>query len=115
MLDEIGDLSGDIRTESDSNGGRVVNMKGKLNISVVNILWAIVAGQRFRHDDAKFQHLLRSIEQFFRSGNTFRALISLPLFLYKLFPFLRNVTGQRGDLIAQRVTTFIQVRDHHLK
>lgn len=106
MLDEITELADEIRTESQSHPQSVVDMKGKLNGSAINILWSIVGGERFRRDDAKFHKLLRALEQFFRSGNFLLAMINIPAVVYRCFPWLRNITGSRSDLVEQLIMFF---------
>lgn len=44
MMGEVGDLIKDIENKSQSDKDRVVNLKGIFQVSVVNILWAIIAG-----------------------------------------------------------------------
>lgn len=46
MMDEVGDLIKDIEHSIQSSPDRVVDMKGIFQISVQNILWAIVAGKK---------------------------------------------------------------------
>jgi hypothetical protein len=44
MMGEVGDLIKDIENKSQSDKDRVVDLKGIFQVSVVNILWAIIAG-----------------------------------------------------------------------
>lgn len=106
MLEEIGDLVRDIGAESESDPHRVVDMKGKFSVSVINVLWNVVAGHRFRRDDAQFQKLVTITELFFSSGNPLRAAINIPIFMYRIFPWLRKLTGARGDLVKQLMDFF---------
>ncbi len=44
MMEEVGDLLKDIESCLKSNPNRVVDFRGTFQVSVQNILWALVAG-----------------------------------------------------------------------
>lgn len=44
MMGELGDLIKDIEYQSQSDPKRIVNLKGIFQVSVINILWAMIAG-----------------------------------------------------------------------
>jgi len=98
MLNEVDDLVKEIREEAESNSDNIVDFKGTFNVSVVNILWAIIGGKRFPRDDYAFRHLLASIERFFRSGNVLRPL-PVPAFILKRFQSLKTYAGLDEEAI----------------
>ena len=83
-----------------------VDYKGIFNVSVINILWAIAGGQRFRRDDQDFKQILRTLDVIFRSGDQIRSIVPVPRFLLRMFPVLRQIFGTRNDLIEQLKTFF---------
>jgi len=98
--EEINELLDELRASAASNVDGIVDMKGVFSVSIVNILWAIIGGERFKRNDAKFIKLLDTIEEFFRSGNTAAASIPIPKFMFKIFPILYKLTGTRSDLFV---------------
>jgi len=98
--EEIHEMLDDLRASAASNPAGIVDFKGVFSVSIINVLWAIIGGERFQRNDAKFIHLLNTIEEFFRSGNVARANIPIPEFLLKRFPVLYKVIGARGDLFV---------------
>ncbi len=68
-MEEISDLISDITETAKSDPGHIVNFKAIFTVSVINILWAIVGGKRYRRDDPAFKKLLDSIDEFVRGGN----------------------------------------------
>ena len=92
-MEEIRDLIEEIKFQAKSNPDNIVDFKGIFVVSVVNILWAIVGGERFRRDDERFKRLLEDIDLFFRAGNPVRANIPISAFLLRRFPTLRRYFG----------------------
>ena len=110
--EEIHEMLDDLRASAASNPAGIVDFKGVFSVSIINVLWAIIGGERFQRNDAKFIHLLNTIEEFFRSGNVARANIPIPEFLLKRFPVLYKVIGARGDLFVT-LQNFIKVIDSY--
>jgi hypothetical protein len=108
MTDEIRDLIDEIKKQGRSNDDFIVDFKGIFVVSVVNILWAIVGGERFQRDDARFKRLLEDIDLFFRVGNPVRANFPVPVFLLRLFPGLRSYFGVQTDMF-EPLQKFIKV------
>ena len=106
--EEINELLDELRASAASNVDGIVDMKGVFSVSIVNILWAIIGGERFKRNDAKFIKLLDTIEEFFRSGNPTAGAIPVPKFLLDMFPVLYKVIGSRGDLFVT-VQDFVNV------
>lgn len=126
MLDEIRELIKELDDHAKSTPNNVVNMRGALNASVLNILWVIIAGnkkvvteytaarrreyqelikafcnegERLQRGDPKFKELLDLIERFFQEGNPIKAGVPVPAFLLKKFPFLKRWFGVSSDLV----------------
>lgn len=98
MMDEIHDLMEDIQKSASADG--IVNFKeGIFNVSVVNVLWAIMGGERYLRDDARFVKLLNAIELFFRGGNVLRASLPVPAFLLRNVPFIASYFGTTKEAI----------------
>ena len=110
--EEIHQLLGDLRTSAASNSERIVDLKGAFSVSIINVLWAIVGGERFQRNDAKFIRLLDTIEIFFRSGDIGRANLPIPDIVVKWFPSVYKLIGARGDLFVT-LHHFIQVKSFY--
>ncbi|ODM99561.1 Methyl farnesoate epoxidase [Orchesella cincta] len=61
----------------------VITIHDKFGVSVINILWAIMGGTRYRHDDEEFKKMLNVIQESFRSGSPSGNLVNA-------YPFLRH-------------------------
>lgn len=109
IQEEIHELMEDIRSKSSNHPNRLVNFKAMFNLSLINILWALVGGERFKRGDARLTHLIDIVEKFIRSGDFTRANISVPKFMLRLFPtFTRRFLGLRNDLFTP-LQEFIRV------
>ena len=109
MLDEVHELLSEISAAAEADPDRIVNYKGIFSISLINVLWAIVGGERYRRDDHCLKRLLRLLDTIFRSGNAVGASIPIPLIVFKMFPKLREYFGGRHDLFKE-IIEYIQVR-----
>jgi len=74
-------------------------------VSVINVLWAMMAGERHEHDDADFKLLLENITEYTRQGN--------PIIM--TFPWLRFVPLLNAPLknqmrSARVLQEFVKVR-----
>lgn len=99
IQEEIRELIGLIGEQAASDPDGVVNFKaGIFNRSVLNILWALIGGERFRADDARLGSLLDMVEFFNRSFKPQTASIAMPAFLLRLFPSLWTIMGIRNDI-----------------
>ncbi len=70
----------EVKNTSDS----VISVHDKFGVSVINILWAIMAGVRHKHDDENFKKLLQTIQESFRAANPRSGG------LVNIYPFLRH-------------------------
>ena len=109
MLDEIQELLSEISAAAEADPDRVVNYKGIFSISLINVLWGIVGGERYLRDDQYLKRLLRLLDTNFRSGNAIRATIPVPIIVFKVFPKLRDYFGTRNDLFKE-IVEYIQVK-----
>ncbi|CAG7819689.1 unnamed protein product [Allacma fusca] len=71
-----------------SNG--IMSVSDAFGIPVINILWAVMAGKRYKHDDEKLKEMLRRIFESFRSQTYVNNLIND-------YPFLQHVPGFSGS------------------
>lgn len=111
MMDEVHDLMDDIRKNTSADG--IVRFKeGIFNVSVVNVLWAIMGGERFKRDDARFLHLMNAVELFFRSGNVLRSSIPVPGFLVRNVPMIASFLGTSTEAVLP-LQQFILVLLHY--
>nr|QSD59127.1 CYP370A15 [Diaphanosoma celebensis]QST15067.1 CYP370A5 protein [Diaphanosoma celebensis] len=113
MIDEVVELLDEITAVAAADPDRVVDYKGIFNISVINVLWAIVGGERYRRDDRNLKKLLQTLETIFRSGNALRSAVPMPAFVFRMFPFLREYFGTRNDLFTALIGYFESVIKEH--
>lgn len=106
--EEIRDLMAEISEQAASSPNNVVDFKGIFNLSILNVLWALIGGERFDRNDTRLAQLLEMVELFARSFKPLTAAISVPGFLLRLFPSLRTLMGLRND-IFQPMHDFIRV------
>jgi len=111
----IADFLANLKDKSSFDPNRVVNFKRIFNVSIINILWATVAGRRFQLDDAKLDNLIARLEFMFRSGNMLIAAIPIPVRIVRFFPCLEKVFGISKE-IWDPIRHFIQEGiDEHSK
>lgn len=108
MIDEINELLSDIDSVSKSDPDNVVDFRLIFSVSVINILWAIIGGKRYKRDDEAFKELLVSVEKFLRSGNAVRSSLPVPAFVLRNFPTLVEKIGINATLFDP-VQKFIEV------
>nr|CAD7408709.1 unnamed protein product [Timema poppensis] len=75
-----------------------IQVGGYFNIAVVNVLWAVMAGKRFAHDDKEFVKLTRGLFRMFRAGNAAGGIMDL-------FPLLRYVAPSLGGYKEMKEAT----------
>ena len=108
IQEEIQDLIEEIRVEAEASGG-VVDFCERFNLSLLNVLWAVVSGERYKHDDAKLKKLITAVNMIIRRGNPLRAAIPVPKILLAIFPSLTGFLGiPPADLFAP-LQDFIRV------
>nr|CAD7392258.1 unnamed protein product [Timema cristinae] len=77
---------------------KTIQVGGYFNIPVVNVLWAVVAGKRFDHNDKEFVKLVRGLFRMFRAGNAAGGIMDL-------FPLLRYVAPSLGGYKEMKEAT----------
>lgn len=108
MMNEIRDLISDISSASKSDPKNIVDFKSIFSVSVINILWAIVAGERFERNDVKFKRLLSNVDLFLQNGDAVSVSVPVPAFLIRMFPSIPKWLGIDTELFRP-LQTFIQV------
>lgn len=113
IREEIEDLLEEIRACQLVQHGSV-DFKGMFNLSLINILWALIGGERFKRDDQRLSHLLDIVDNFVHSADFTRANIPLPDFCLSYFPSLtRKLLGLRNDLFTP-LQDFIRVNNNNI-
>ena len=108
MMDEVQDVIRDIKEASKSVQNNIVDLTGIFNVSVINILWAIVGGKRFERDDPIFRNLVLNVDLFIQSTNFAGATFPFPAFFVRRFPSILKVLGFNIQLIHP-LQKFIEV------
>lgn len=75
MMDEILEM----KNTSEFDPQHIIHFHCNLNVSVLNILWAIFAGTRFNRIGENFQKLMDQFEKFVRGGDSVAAAIPIPV------------------------------------
>nr|CAD7407115.1 unnamed protein product [Timema poppensis] len=78
MHQEVDELSAHLKSSE------ITEVFGLFNIPVLNVLWCIMAGKRFSHDDKEFKDILERLFEAFRSGNPSGGIINM-------IPALRHI------------------------
>lgn len=86
MMNEVLDLLKEIKHVSESDPNHVVDFKGRFQVSVVNIIWAVIGGKRFERDDLEFKKVLFVVEQFFALGTRLVQEFHFPHLFLKFSP-----------------------------
>jgi len=88
IQEELNDLTQSISNDvTQDDGQTILNMKQYFTISVLNILWNMIAGTRFSHDDKKLHRLLELMDRVVRANATG----SITTTFCKAFPILQRV------------------------
>ena len=107
IQEEIHDLIEDIKIQAKTSG-QVADFRGLFNLSLMNVLYSFIGGDRFKHDDEKFKKLIAAVNLYFSSASHSRAGIPIPKFLLKHFPLLKKFIGFREELFFP-IQNFIRV------
>jgi hypothetical protein len=75
---------------------------GFFGVPAINVLWAVLGGERHSHDDREFKALLQKITRLFRTGNPSGDVVDVLPFLRLIFPGLagyreRNIATTGGQ------------------
>lgn len=100
MEEELRELMSRLNSKLESEGNTVC-MQQFFNISVLNIIWSMVAGVRFNHDDPEFVVLVANLNATLRlvtaTGNI---MLAFP-FLSSILPKLTGYGEVRKKCIAK--------------
>ncbi|XP_063241126.1 methyl farnesoate epoxidase-like [Bacillus rossius redtenbacheri] len=109
MHDEFEELAREMKEQG------IVQVSGRFNLAVVNVLWAVVAGQRFSHDDRRLLVVLDRLQRAFRAGDPAGNL-------YSVLPALRHLAPSKsGYRLSKQSIAEIQqllreiIQDHEKK
>jgi hypothetical protein len=107
IQEELDDLIKPLNERIAHTGGRgvVVNMKQYFTISVLNILWSMMAAVRFSHDNKILHRLLVLMDQVVRAN----AIGSIGTTIYTAFPFLRHFLPKITKHGQQRLQLFTEL------
>ncbi|KAL0278353.1 UNVERIFIED_CONTAM: hypothetical protein PYX00_000191 [Menopon gallinae] len=91
-----------------------VQVSGLFNTSVINVLWAMMGGKRYPHDDQEFRLLLDCLQKRFRNGTVAGSFKNRHPFLSKLLPFLKQVKEE--NVIDELIRNFLMkaFKEHKL-
>ncbi|XP_065352558.1 uncharacterized protein LOC135947516 [Cloeon dipterum] len=107
----INNLNQRIAASKDEMETEGIQIKDLFPVSVINILWAIMAGVRYDHKDENFQVLMHNVNEFFRNGNPTGGIMVLPIL--RFVPFV-NAPYNRQLVSVKVLQEFIQksINDH---
>ena len=103
----------EIDIEAKRNSG-IVNFENRFNLPLINVLWALVGGERFKHDDIKLNRLVAIVRAFVSNIQASRLALPMPAFLLKWPVFCKMFIGAPMD-IFQAVQGFIRASYSLLK
>ena len=84
ILEEVQDLVAALKEKSD-NGKTPVEIGFDINVSVVNIIWSIISGEKKSHNDPRIREFLVAVNKGVELASTSGILLFMP-FLAKIFP-----------------------------
>ncbi|XP_042883981.1 cytochrome P450 2J4-like [Penaeus japonicus] len=102
MQKELEDL---IKTFSQTEGQKV-DVGLTFNSSIINVIWAMVIGKRFSHEDARLQELVDKVNKMVQSFNPFHPAYRYPI-IKKFFPNLDVYKCQ--DNYMRQLLEFIEI------
>lgn len=79
VMDEILELIKEMKNTSEFDPQHIIHFHRNLNVSVLNILWAILAGTGFNRIGENFQKLMDQFEKFVRGSDSVAAAIPIPV------------------------------------
>jgi len=93
-------------------GSSTVHMNGRFTISTTNIIWGIINGKRYSHDDLKLHKLLEALREVLRAGDVKVNLINnYPL--TRFIPFLSKDFKIMADGAAEILSTIKEAVNSH--
>jgi methyl farnesoate epoxidase/farnesoate epoxidase len=92
--EELNELMSRVRQQMADGQQCVLHMHTFFNLSVLNVLWTLMAGVRYSHDDETLQTLIQKTESLFKSQKVIKLSLAIFPFLRKLFPGFTGETEQ---------------------
>lgn len=115
LLDELDKLCEELKRCCD----KAIDIKTKMNISILNSLWSILTGQKLQLDDPKLQNILDRSNAFLASANPSSALASmLPsphMFRWSICKPLRDALGLDLNSIKACVDGMVEIIEDQIK
>ena len=74
-----------LKNKCGNNGEKSVEIGYDINVSIVNVIWSLVTGERKSHDDVIIRDFLESVNKSIELSTTSSILLFFP-FLIKVFP-----------------------------
>ena len=84
LLDEIEELISELE-EMSQHGTKPVEIGFQINVAIVNVMWAILSGERRSHSDPVLIGLLKAVNECIELATTSGILLFMP-FLIKVLP-----------------------------
>ena len=97
---------------NNSKSGQPVEIGYDINVSVVNVIWAMITGERRSHDDEKLRSFLTSVNKGIELASTSGILLFMP-FLIKVLPEWVFKIDQVRKWMAQSYGYLQEVLDEH--
>ncbi|KAK7069547.1 Cytochrome P450 2J2, partial [Halocaridina rubra] len=100
-----------------SQGNQKITVGFTFNRSIINVLWGMMIGKRFSHDDNCLKQLVDKINKMLQAFNPFSLAQNLPI-IKKLFPNLevyKRLNGHMMDLLdflEDQLTTYCKQLDY---
>ena len=111
LLDEIEELIDELEVMSE-HGKKPVEIGFQINVAIVNVMWAILSGERRSHNDPVLIGLLKAVNECIELATTSGILLFMP-FLIKVLPeWLFGITRMR-KLMAQTYGYLREVINQH--
>nr|APH81371.1 cytochrome P450 CYP3029A1 [Tigriopus kingsejongensis] len=98
--------------EIKSQGGQPVEIGYDINVSIVNVIWAMITGERKPHHDQKLRDFLTSVNKGIELASTSGILLFMP-FLVKIFPESLFGIGKMRKWMKQSYGYLQEVVDEH--
>ena len=105
--EEISACTDNIKASLEKSNDSVTWVHDVFGVSLINILWAVTAGERFSHTDQKFKNILAKLTENFRSGNPLANL-------FEDYPILKRIPivsrpYHKSEATSAEVKLLIQV------
>ncbi|CAG7726561.1 unnamed protein product, partial [Allacma fusca] len=81
VMDEVIEFLGELKADS----GKAISTRNRFNLAVINALWTITAGQRFKHDDPQLVTIMEAITRSVGESGSCGIVFFMPWIL-KIWP-----------------------------